>query len=49
LKERNKKNDVEKKKDRKKSYSVMYPELSGLELELGLEAGDEGVLLEVNV
>ena len=27
----------------------MYPELSGLELELGLEAGDEGVLLEVKL
>ena len=40
LKERNKKNEVEKKKKQKKSYSVRYPESS-----TGLEVVEEAVLL----
>lgn len=49
MKERNKKNEVEKRKNKKKSYSVMYHESSGLVLELESEAVDEGVLLEVEL
>jgi hypothetical protein len=48
LKERNKKNEVEKKKmKQKKSYSVRYPASSVLLT--GLEAVEEVVLLEVEL
>lgn len=51
MKERNKKNEVGKRKKTEKSYSVMYPESSGLlTLKLELEAVEEVVLvLEVEL
>lgn len=52
MKERNKKGEVEKRREKrkKKSYSVMYPGSSALlVLELGLEVVEEALLLEMEV
>ena len=47
MKERNKKNEVEKKKNQKRIYSVRYPESSALELEL--QDGEVVMLKRVEV